>query len=895
MGTCTSTQSDVGGPKERKPLDLHSIHGSNNNELKEDDLSLQDLARMDLRGENFNVEEKIQDAIDSKLRETNEMKKVRNKNIRSSMVKSVDRVKAYNAKQKVEQQVQAATDEQSHRLTKKAGVTVPSHVLSKKSESSILKERLKSKESDPDGQVTFLSNNSGPNGIKSNLKIGDMNDNNSNNNGRNNSYLYTDMNKVPPLDTPGFSWQNVKFSHSYESQKVVTKSKVEGSPEQEMTALPYEAVAANSSNKYNDNSDMDDTDLNQLNVSELTGSTMPPPPPAALHLSSKETTNNKSKSYHHKAMRKSQLTIPGVAVVASAGNTHAAEKARSKWGKLRSSSPNTGTFSDGEGRVRGATDYDSDGDGAMSPHNGKNNRRATSANRDRNSSIRSTGSVDSGPLVSPMSVGSDGSAFSTTGTPGEERTYQNRTRFMELKRLKSLSEEQLFEELAQCPDIDFTEESLHDRHAVCVAIVKYRYNVLHPGVQVHATDLGGSLDKIRKSASFLTGALGLGGGGGSTEEKENPEEGKGSISHNKGSWLGGFIANSLKKTKEYKEKIAHRTYLDNNNSATGNDMNEFSPLPRDVLPRTVSIVPDKLQKSTPSQENVFYADSEFSPPQNGQRYTQSARSGSNSKQRPWTYSMKTAKEAKQLVSSKAPPVARGENWKKIAHSLANSSDRKKGSAVFAGPVGIARARSPDAVRKAEGVPRTGRTSPALRVRSPSPTRVSSALGNKDYNSPEMLFRRPSRKVGGFASPTSSSNNRNVNSMGSSQTFSDASSAGSGFSSPSKFSGKKSNLTSSSKHMMTSNSFGGDSTRRVSPSRKVGVPIHRPPQGSNRLVTSQKDADLYRAAATNSLDVEAKLYAKKQGIRSGGGAIGLFAGNNETSEERLGDPSLYDDD
>ena len=33
------------------------------------------------------------------------MKKVRNKNIRSSMVKSVDRVKAYNAKQKAEDDV----------------------------------------------------------------------------------------------------------------------------------------------------------------------------------------------------------------------------------------------------------------------------------------------------------------------------------------------------------------------------------------------------------------------------------------------------------------------------------------------------------------------------------------------------------------------------------------------------------------------------------------------------------------------------------------------------------------------------------------------------------------------------------------------------------------------
>ena len=66
--------------------------------------------------------------------------------------------------------------------------------------------------------------------------------------------------------------------------------------------------------------------------------------------------------------------------------------------------------------------------------------------------------------------------------------YQGRTRFVEFKRLRALSEHALFEEVAQCPGISLDELEYHDLHAVSVAIVKYRFGA-SPAATSHKADV----------------------------------------------------------------------------------------------------------------------------------------------------------------------------------------------------------------------------------------------------------------------------------------------------------------------------------------------------------------------------------------------------------------------
>ena len=58
---------------------------------------------------------------------------------------------------------------------------------------------------------------------------------------------------------------------------------------------------------------------------------------------------------------------------------------------------------------------------------------------------------------------------------GSPQKYQERTRFLEFKRLRTLAEHELFEEVALCPGIILDELEYNDLHSVCVAIVKHRF------------------------------------------------------------------------------------------------------------------------------------------------------------------------------------------------------------------------------------------------------------------------------------------------------------------------------------------------------------------------------------------------------------------------------------
>ena len=227
--------------------------------------------------------------------------------------------------------------------------------------------------------------------------------------------------------------------------------------------------------------------------------------------------------------------------------------------------------------------------------------------------------ADPGYLLKQEAVGSSGS----------------NARFAEFQRLRALNESALFEEVAACPGIELSQAEAQDLHALCVAIVKYRFDGDQRGNGAILAELGVSVPPSPRFADV------------STNSPYNA------------------IRPNILSDQHYiprQSPISGSDATGKTAPSSGNERGTLSTRNRLELGMPATALSDIMARWTCSKENVFYAADHAS-----QAATESETDTADmdrQRERGWRYSGAMAKDAKNVLSQMKlgkhdlPPTAR---------------------------------------------------------------------------------------------------------------------------------------------------------------------------------------------------------------------------------------------